>query len=126
MYKKTSGDSQWNSLTTTFIGNDSKYYFYSSISQGFSTFTIFLWKYDCDPGVKRCFDGYAQICLGNSTWLNTEKCTFGCDQSGKCSETAKQSVTIYSILIVILSVSVLITFFSIISRIRRRRKNNPF
>ena len=126
MYREPSGDNQWTPLTTTFMGNDSQYYFLSSVSPGFSTFVMFLGRYDCQPGARRCYNWQSQICLGNSTWLITEKCTFGCDQNGKCFGTAPESPTIYSILIVILSISIIITFFSIVARIRQRKKNKPF
>ena len=76
----------WTRITTTLTGQDSQYYYFSAVSPGFSTFVVFFGEFECDPGEKRCFENQAQLCLGNATWLVTEKCSGDCD-NGECLET---------------------------------------
>jgi PGF-pre-PGF domain-containing protein len=79
-------NNRWTRLTTTLMGQDSQFYYFSAISPGFSTFVVFFGEFECDPGETRCFENQAQLCLGNATWLITEKCFGGCE-NGECLET---------------------------------------
>ena len=76
----------WTRITTTLTGQDSQYYYFSAVSPGFSTFVVFFGEFECDPGEKRCFENQVQLCLGNATWLVTEKCLGDC-KDGECLET---------------------------------------
>jgi PGF-pre-PGF domain-containing protein len=41
LYRKPDSSSQWNSLITTLTSQDSVYYYFTSVSPGFSTFAVF-------------------------------------------------------------------------------------
>ena len=53
LYRLPTGVSDWVPLTTSFSKQDEKYYYFYSISPGFSTFVVFFNKYDCLPGALR-------------------------------------------------------------------------
>jgi len=122
LYRKKNNENIWNPLPTKFLSSDTKYHYFSSVSPGFSTFVVFFGKYECQPGIKRCFNGQSQLCLGNATWLITEKCSFGCDENGECIRTAPQSVILYTLVIAVVSIGIIITSYLIITRIFGRRK----
>jgi PGF-pre-PGF domain-containing protein len=121
LYRMPDEATQWTALTTNFVSEDAGYYYFSSFSPGFSTFAIFYGKYECQPGIKRCFNEQSQLCLGNSTWLVTEKCKFGCE-NGECIETAPQSIVVYTGIIVIVSLSIILTSYLVLSKIFKRKK----
>jgi len=121
LYRKENSSANWNILLTTLKNQDDNYYHYSAFSPGFSTFVVFFGKYDCQPGVLRCYSEQTQLCLGNSTWLITEKCKFGCED-GKCIKTAPQSVIIYTLMIAIISVAIIITSYLILTRIFGKKR----
>jgi PGF-pre-PGF domain-containing protein len=121
LYRMPDQATQWTALITNFVSEDDKYHYFSSVSPGFSTFVVFFGKYECQPGIKRCFNGQSQLCLGNATWLITEKCKFGCE-NGECIETAPQSIIVYTLIVAIVSVAIILTLYLIVTRILKRRK----
>ncbi len=42
LYRRQDTSSQWNSLTTSFAREDSEFYYFTSVSPGFSTFAVFF------------------------------------------------------------------------------------
>ena len=84
LYRNPDGANAWLPLTTSYSYQDNESYHFYAYSKGFSTFAIFLNKYDCLPNSARCDNSEVQVCLGNSTWLVTEHCTYGC-QGRVCS-----------------------------------------
>jgi PGF-pre-PGF domain-containing protein len=122
LYRMPDNATEWSPLTTSFLNSDTTYHYFSSLSPGFSTFVVFFGKYECQPGIERCFNGQSQLCLGNATWLITEKCNYGCDEQGECITTAPQSVIIYTGIIALVSVAIILTLYLIVTRILKRRK----
>ncbi|MEK6827206.1 MAG: PGF-pre-PGF domain-containing protein, partial [Nanoarchaeota archaeon] len=84
VYRNPDGNSTWVPLATNYSYQDNKSYHFYAYSKGFSTFAIFLNKYDCLPNSARCDNNQVQLCLGNSTWLVTEHCQYGCGDR-KCA-----------------------------------------
>ena len=121
LHRKENSSAQWETLLTNLDDDDDDYYYYSAISPGFSTFVVFFGEYECQPGANRCYNEQSQLCLGNSTWLITEKCRFGCE-NGKCIKTAPQSIIIYTIVIAIISIVIIITSYLILTRILGKKK----
>jgi len=78
LYRNPDGNSTWMPLMTNYSYQDNQSYHFYAYSKGFSTFAIFLNKYDCLPNSARCDNNEVQLCLGNSTWLVTEHCQYGC------------------------------------------------
>jgi PGF-pre-PGF domain-containing protein len=122
LYRMPDNATEWSPLTTNYVREDSQYYYFSSLSPGFSTFVVFFGKYECQPGIKRCFNEQTQLCLGNATWLITEKCNFGCDENGTCITTAPQSILVYTLIIAIISVAIILTSYFIYLRIFKRKR----
>jgi PGF-pre-PGF domain-containing protein len=120
LHRKENSTSRWETLLTILEDEDDNYYHYSAISPGFSTFAIFYGRYECQPGANRCYNEQSQLCLGNSTWLITEKCRFGCE-NGKCIKTAPQSVIIYTLMIAIVSVAIIITSYVLLRKIHKKK-----
>ena len=121
LHRKANSSARWEVLLTTLENQDNSYYYFSSLSPGFSTFVVFFGKYECQPGANRCYNEQSQLCLGNSTWLITEKCKFGCE-NGKCIKTAPQSVIVYTLMIAIVSVGIIITSYLILAKIFGRKR----
>jgi PGF-pre-PGF domain-containing protein len=86
LFRRNDITNKWEALNTTYLYNDSQFYYYTAITPGFSTFVIYFGRYECEPGIRRCFESQIQMCLGNATWLVTEKCAYGCDEQGVCLE----------------------------------------
>jgi hypothetical protein len=84
LFRRNEVTRRWEALDTTYLYNDSQFYYYTAITPGFSTFVIYFGKYECEPGINRCFESQIQMCLGNATWLTTEKCQYGCGEQGEC------------------------------------------
>jgi len=121
LHRKENSSARWEVLLTNLKSQDDNYYYFSALSPGFSTFVIFYGRYDCQSGIIRCYSGQTQLCLGNSTWLITEKCKFGCED-GKCIKTAPQSTIIYTLMIAVVSVAIIITSYFLLIRIRKNKK----
>ena len=110
-------------LATNYSGEDDKYYYFQAYSPGFSTFAIFLNKYDCLPNSARCSNDEVQLCLGNSTWLVTEHCSDTCD-SGKCTVSFYKSDQFKFLSVVILVAILTIGIILFIYKKRKKRKSN--
>ncbi len=105
----------WDALNTSLVTEDLEYYYFSAISPGFSSFVIFIGTIACNPGDIRCFNNELQLCLGDYTWIVTEKCKSGCEDN-KCIKGSKiidisiSSLGIYAIVIV-LSAGILVFLY---------------
>jgi PGF-pre-PGF domain-containing protein len=127
LYRKPANETDWSALNTTYLSNDTNYYYFSSVTPGFSTFLIFASKEECIPAEKRCFQNQVQFCLGNKRWLISEVCDYKC-QNGKCIEKGLQinlnPLVVYPIIGIVV-VGVLISFFAqrmVKRRMRKRRR----
>ncbi len=120
LYRKQDLGNQWDVLSTTYTSEDSQYYYFSALSPGFSTFLVFFGKYECEVGSRRCFNDQVQLCVGNSTWLITKKCNYGCKE-GECVGTFSISTVLYISIIVIVSVGILITLYLGLRRLFKKR-----
>ena len=124
LYRRQNNSIDYFPFKAKFVGQDSKYYYFSSTSPGFSTFIVFFSKYECLPGTKRCFDNNIQLCMGNSTWLIEKRCLYGCTD-GECtfSEAFSSMVRLfpYSLIITIISVSIVLVLYLIWKRIKRKK-----
>jgi len=124
LYRKNDTTGKWNSLNTAYLANDSLYYYFSSLSSGFSTFLIYFGKYECNPGDRRCYNRESQLCLGNATWLITEKCGYNCNEKGECIENPfPLTNVIYTGIIIGIVAAMIVTFYLVIRRISRRGKS---
>ncbi len=119
---------KWEVLPTNYSKEDSDFYYFSAISSRFSTFMIFIGTYECDVGEKRCFNDQIQLCLGNYTWMITEKCKFGC-KDNECIEPLELlisrimeigSVTFY-IVVGLISGTIVAVIYFIYKSIRKKR-----
>ncbi len=123
LYRKQDLESQWNILSTTYTSEDNQYYYFSALSPGFSTFLVFFGKYECEIGSKRCFNDQIQMCVGNSTWLITKKCGYGCKE-GECMGIFSISTIFYTSIIAVVSVGILITLYLGLRRLFKKKKGN--
>ena len=110
-------NNSWNPLSTTFLNEDEKYYYFNAISPGFSTFTIFLNQKLCVANAKRCFDNQTQICSENSTWIILEQCQNGCE-NGNCI-ILKKSPLGFTIIVAAIIGLILIVIYSLFNKIKR-------
>ena len=122
MFRKNDLTGVWDVLVTNFVSEDSNFYYYSALTPGFSTFVIFTGKYDCIPSTRRCFESQTQLCLGNATWLVTERCPYGCDEQGTCLETPLQSNTFYISLIVIVGVVAVVIVYLLATKVLKKKR----
>jgi len=123
LYRNPQGVKAWLPLTTNFFSEDNQSYYFSAYSPGFSTFAIFLNRYDCLPNSARCFNNEVQSCLGNSTWFVTEHCSDTCG-NGKCTSSFFKSDQFYFLIIIgiIAFISIGIIIFIYIKRKIRKEK----
>jgi PGF-pre-PGF domain-containing protein len=123
LYRKPTNMTEWSPLTTTYIGKDEKYSYFSALSPGFSSFLIFVSPAECIPAEKRCLENQAQFCLGNKKWLVSEVCDYKCEK-GKCIEKGLQinlnPLVVYPIIGIVV-VGVLVSFI-IQRRIKMKQK----
>ena len=112
-------NSKWNRLPTTFLSQDSTYYYFKSVSPGFSTFVVFFGEYECELNTARCFNNDVQLCLGNSTWLVTEKCAYNCE-NGECVSIFNSNIFYVGIIIGVLTAIIMVLFF-MFKRTRKRK-----
>lgn len=116
LYRIPSDESLWQSLPTVSIKEDEDYYYFSSISPGFSQFVILISKEEirCEPSQKRCFNDDAQICSENRRWIEFESCGFGCKE-GECmglfSFIFSNKIIIYSLIGGFIAALIVILFF---------------
>ena len=121
LYRNPDGANAWFPLTTNYSYQDNESYHFYAYSTGFSTFAIFLNKYDCLPNSARCDNSEVQVCLGNSTWLVTEHCTYGC-QGRVCSTGFFQSDQ-FKFLSEVITIAVIIIGLILIFYKKIKRKN---
>jgi PGF-pre-PGF domain-containing protein len=90
-----SGTFNWTALPTTFLGNDSQYYYFSALSPGFSRYAIFGTIEPCNDGEQRCALGDSQICSSNA-WILSQHCQLGCNpQAGRCVTTSDEAANLF-------------------------------
>jgi len=113
-------NNRWTRLPTTYLSQDSTYYYFRAISPGFSTFVVFFGEFDCEPDTTRCFNNEVQLCLGNSTWLVTEKCSDKCE-NGKCVNSIFDNLNIIYIGAIIGIISaIILVFYILVTKFSRR------
>jgi outer membrane protein assembly factor BamB len=117
------GNDVWVPLTTGFLREDEKFYYFASNSSEFATFAIFFNRYDCLPNSARCADNQVQLCLGNSTWLVMDTCSDVCKE-GKCESVFFKSQEFHTILITAGAGVVAIAF--ILFKYKRIKSKNKF
>jgi PGF-pre-PGF domain-containing protein len=84
LYRIPTNESLWESLPTSSIREDDEYYYFSSVSPGFSTFVVLIHEevIGCEENQIRCFNKEVQIC-SDGEWVSTKTCLYKCD-NGKC------------------------------------------
>ncbi|MEK6827370.1 MAG: PGF-pre-PGF domain-containing protein [Nanoarchaeota archaeon] len=107
----------WNSLNTTFLNKDDRYYYFNALSPGFSTFTIFLNQKLCVPDTKKCFNNQTQLCSENSTWIMTEQCQNGCE-NGECLTNPNKSPVGFEIIVAVIVGVILIIAYALFKKIK--------
>jgi hypothetical protein len=120
IYRMKDNDSLWNPLNTTFLNEDEKYYYFSAVTPGFSTFLIFSNQNICVPNARRCFNNQSQLCLQNTTWMTTEQCPDGCSNEGCSNIFSNNPPIIYGVIILI----VLIIGATLLSKNKKIRKHS--
>jgi len=124
LYRNPPNSTTWSRLTTTLIGQDANYYYYSAVTPGFSIFVVFLEQVECEVDNARCFENQVQLC-DNGDWVTNQTCEFGCNNE-RCTTSFGNSIKnlftgsiFYYILIgiVVLGVAMIIYF---ISKARRK------
>ena len=83
LYRIPDQDSLWQALATKSIREDNDYYYFTSLSPGFSTFIIFVGITECTAQQTRCFNNILQSCAENRSWTVEQACTYAC-QNSKC------------------------------------------
>ncbi len=125
LYRNPDGANAWFPLTTNYSYQDNESYHFYAYSTGFSTFAIFLNKYDCLPNSARCDNSEVQVCLGNSTWLVTEHCTYGC-QGRVCSTGFFQSDQFYTVLVTMILGSIIIVLILLRKKFKGKGIYKPY
>ncbi len=125
LYRNPDGANAWLPLTTNYSYQDNESYHFYAYSTGFSTFAIFLNKYDCLPNSARCDNSEVQMCLGNSTWLVTEHCTYGC-QGRVCSTGFFQSDQFYTVLVTMILGSIIIVLILLRKKFKGKGIYKPY
>jgi len=124
LFRRNEVTRRWEALNTTYLYNDSQFYYYTAITPGFSTFLIYFGKYECNPGDRRCYNRESQLCLGNATWLITEKCGYNCNEKGECIENPfPLTKVIYIGVIIGVVAAMIVTFYLVIKKISRKGKS---
>ena len=86
LYRNTGTDSSpiWTALATHLTNQDNNSYYYTSISPGFSTYSVVVGVVSCTANQFRCLVNDLQKCgENNQTWTTTKTCSNGCNQ-GAC------------------------------------------
>jgi PGF-pre-PGF domain-containing protein len=88
LFRNTGTDSTpiWTGLLTNLTSQDSDYYYYQSISPGFSTYAVVVGNSSCITGQSRCLVNDLQECNLNQTWATINTCQNGCNL-GRCTGT---------------------------------------
>ena len=123
----TNSSPSWNPLSTSLTTEDSAYYYYITVSPGFSGYAVIVGLSSCNSNEFRCLADKVQQCTNNS-WDTTETCEFGCS-NGKCSEQENgflssiknfftENLIYYAIVIVIIG-GILAVIYFVSRKIRR-------
>ncbi len=120
LFRQNSLTKMWEILPTFFTREDVLFYYFNALTPGFSTFVVFFSNYECIPNTKRCFERDVQLCMGNSTWLITDRCQYNC-KDGKCTATSVSSVFLYSIVVAVVSAGIIIVLYIIMRKVREER-----
>jgi PGF-pre-PGF domain-containing protein len=83
LQRKADGSTEWEKLNTTLISEDDTYYYFKSVSSGFSVFVIYFDVNLCTPGELFCYGNEIRLCRDQSDYFVVEYCEFGCSL-GKC------------------------------------------
>ena len=114
LYRKQDTANQWDELNTTFVNSDSDYYYFSTVSPGFSVFTVVMDLLGCNNN---------NICeseLGENEINCQNDCKSVTNGKNKFIEIIKQFYwwrVMIIILIIIIVMTILITHF------KKRRQN---
>ncbi len=122
LFRRNDVTGAWGALNTNYLSEDSNFYYYIAVTPGFSTFLIFYGRYDCEPGINRCFENQIQLCLGNATWLTTEKCSYGCDEQGECIEAPPVSKIIYPLIVAVVSMGIVVGIYFVARKFRKKKR----
>ena len=81
LFRNTGTDSTpiWTGLLTNLTSQDSDYYYYQSISPGFSTYAVVVGNSSCITGQSRCLANDMQECGINQKWTTIKTCSNGCN-----------------------------------------------
>ncbi|HTY44236.1 MAG TPA: NosD domain-containing protein [Patescibacteria group bacterium] len=127
LYRIPNSSSSWQALTTISVRNDSKYYYFSALSPGFSTFVILAGQpgtIKCTLLEKRCFNNQIQSCDGNGNWETVKQCPGSCENS-QCVQTflgIKVSLIYYGG-IMIVGVIIILILLSMFRKFRKNKKH---
>ena len=116
LFRQKEGETGWNILNTVLESEDANYYYFTAISPGFSTFSIFLSDIDCIIGDRRCVENFVQTCLENQGWKVSEECGGNC-QEGMCLE---RSINFGKVILYGLSAIIILSFLAVLYFILRR------
>ena len=124
LYRKEDSANKWNTLNTTYLSEDSNYYYFLAISPGFSSFTIALKLagiIECVPEEKRCVGNNLEQCnIEGTAWETVETCEYECKRK-KCISEIELSTVLFYMLIVVLSGSILFVIFKGYKYFSKRR-----
>lgn len=90
LQRKSDTSTEWKMLNTELINEDDNYFYFSSVSPGFSLFAIYFDEDLCTPGELFCSDDVLRLCEEDRSSSIAEDCAFGCSD-GKCSSYWEQS-----------------------------------
>jgi PGF-pre-PGF domain-containing protein len=85
LQRKSESSTEWEMLNTTLVSDDDSYYYFKSVSPGFSLFAIYLDENLCTPGELFCSGEVLKLCHEDRSSTVIENCEFGCSD-GKCLE----------------------------------------
>jgi PGF-pre-PGF domain-containing protein len=90
----------WTALNTSLTSYDNTTYYFTAVSPGFSTYSVYANSSICSVGETRCFAGnVVQACLSNDTWTDNQTCDFGCGNGLCLSErTTSAGMVLYYVL----------------------------
>ncbi|HTZ42122.1 MAG TPA: PGF-pre-PGF domain-containing protein [Candidatus Omnitrophota bacterium] len=125
LYRKANSGDKWNSLSTILTGSDNKYYYFTAISPGLSTFLVLVQAKECIPNQLRCFSNQLQMCSETSSWTVQKDCPFGCSEQTGCM-TASSLLDTYKIYIFATLGAAVLAFIIVVSFRRILSRTNQF
>ena len=113
----------WNELETSLSREDFQYYYYQTVSPGFSGYAVVVGPSVCDSGEFRCLSDNVQKCGENNIWTTTETCELGCS-NGQCrSNSILGGHILYFILVGVIVVLILVVVYLGVKRVKRKNKD---